>query len=162
MLQACAVSLALENDPDGPLSSAGFLDALQARVSSPEYREKLRRIGQLLQDKENCRRETAVERLGNGIEASESVPTAIYAFLRHPTSFQEVVTYAISLSGDTDTIASMVGALAGAHLGLEAIPRLWADDVEDGFRLLDLADSLLALASRRGKSKRRRKHQNGC
>ena len=62
-----------------------------------------------------------VSSLGNGIEAFRAVPAAIYAFLSHPLSFSEAVRYAISLGGDTDTIASMTGALSGAYLGDSAI-----------------------------------------
>ncbi|MPY93726.1 MAG: hypothetical protein GEV08_11900, partial [Acidimicrobiia bacterium] len=37
---------------------------------------------------------------------------------------------AIRLGGDTDTVASMAGALAGAHLGEDAIPRGWRQRAE--------------------------------
>ena len=92
-------------------------------------------------------RKDVVARLGNGIEAFESVSTAIYAFLRHPSSFREVVAYAISLGGDTDTIGSMAGALSGAFLGIGALPAVWREGVEGSARLQELADSLLSLAS---------------
>ena len=84
--------------------------------------------------------------LGNGVEAHESVPTAIYTFLRYPDSFADVVGYAISLGGDTDTIASMAGAVSGAYLGLDAIPEAWRENVEGSARLQELADSLHVLA----------------
>lgn len=35
--------------------------------------------------------------------------------------FRRAIQYAISLGGDTDTIASMTGSIAGAHLGIENI-----------------------------------------
>ena len=50
--------------------------------------------------------------------------------------------------GDTDTIASMTGALAGAYLGAAAIPSRWRARVEGGARLQGLADALLYLATR--------------
>lgn len=38
---------------------------------------------------------------------------------------ERTILYAISLDGDTDTIASMAGAIAGAFHGIESIPEEW-------------------------------------
>jgi len=54
-----------------------------------------------------------VAELGHGIEAFNSVPAAIYSFLRHPDSFEEAVAYAISLGGDTDTIGGYGRGISG-------------------------------------------------
>jgi poly(ADP-ribose) glycohydrolase ARH3 len=88
-----------------------------------------------------------VRELGHGIEASNSVPTAIFTFLSHPQDFASTVVYAISLGGDTDTIASMSGAISGAYLGLDAIPSKWQERLENRDYILDLADKLWHLAS---------------
>lgn len=69
-------------------------------------------------------RELLIEELGNDEAAFNSVPTAIYSFLRFH-SFYESVIYAISLGGDTDTIGAMTGAISGAYYGEEAIPQEW-------------------------------------
>jgi ADP-ribosylglycohydrolase len=53
------------------------------------------------------------------------VPTvlaALWAVLRHPTSWPGAVSEAIHLGGDVDTLGAIVGALAGARLGASAIP----------------------------------------
>ena len=63
--------------------------------------------------------------LGTGISAHESVPMALYCFLRHPHSFAEVLHEAIFAGGDTDTIACMAGAISGAFLGATQIPERW-------------------------------------
>lgn len=76
---------------------------------------------------------------------AEAVPCAIYAFLCHAASdksFEELVPFAISLGGDTDTIASMAGAIGGAYWGFDAIPMDWVDSCEEVTRCHDLADSL--------------------
>jgi poly(ADP-ribose) glycohydrolase ARH3 len=91
---------------------------------------------------------TVVEVLGNGIEAHEAVPAAIYAFLAHPDSFEEAVTYAVRLGGDADTIGAMTGAIAGAYHGAAAIPERWLAALENGPKgrdyVRDLADRLFA------------------
>ena len=86
--------------------------------------------------------------LGNGFAAQESVVTAISCFLLSPASYEEVVANAILNGGDTDTIAAMAGAIAGAHLGIKAIPRHFIDCLEDDFKgrsyLVELADKMSA------------------
>ena len=76
-----------------------------------------------------------MRKLGNGVEAFNSVPTAIYAFAA-TENFEEAVRYAVSLGGDADTIGAMTGALAGAYYGREAIPARWLEEVE-GRELLE-------------------------
>ena len=50
------------------------------------------------------------------------VPAAIYCFLKSPDSFETSVTAAVNNSGDSDSIASMAGAISGAYNGYEGIP----------------------------------------
>jgi hypothetical protein len=56
------------------------------------------------------------------IAADEAVPAALFAFIRHIGWFTDAVLQAVHLGGDTDTIAAMTGALAGAFHGVAAIP----------------------------------------
>ncbi len=90
----------------------------------------------------------AVAQLGNGIAALESVVTAVACFLLAPDSFSDVITHAIYLGGDTDTIAAMAGALSGAHLGRGAIPPALLEPIEDDSKgrsyIVDLATQLHA------------------
>ncbi len=65
---------------------------------------------------------------------------------RRPDSFREAVSFAIRVGGDTDTIASMAGALAGARVGESALPPGWPERVEGASLLRELADGLLDLA----------------
>lgn len=52
----------------------------------------------------------------------ESVPQAIVAFLES-TSFEDAIRIAISLGGDSDTIAAIAGAIAEAYYGVPEILR---------------------------------------
>ena len=45
-------------------------------------------------------------------------------------SFEEAVVQVVNLGGDADTAGAVVGALAGAAYGLEAIPRRWRDALQ--------------------------------
>jgi len=83
--------------------------------------------------------------LGNGIEAFNSVPAAIYSFLVNPGSFAQAALYAVSLGGDTDTIGAMSGAISGAYLGIEAIPGKWEGKLENRGYIRELAEKLCTL-----------------
>ncbi|MFG2640517.1 ADP-ribosylglycohydrolase family protein [Streptomyces sp. NPDC048370] len=77
--------------------------------------------------------------------------SAVWA-LRTTTNFETALRAAVDLGGDTDTVAAVTGALAGAHYGLDTIPTRWTRPLHvplPGFdgRVLHLAD-LLDLAHR--------------
>ncbi len=89
-----------------------------------------------------------------GLEAA-AVPTsgfvldtlqcAVWAWWHHQDFAQALLTV-VNLGGDTDTNAAVTGALMGAHLGLEAIPRRWRERVAQVPRCLELAERLYHLA----------------
>lgn len=60
-----------------------------------------------------------------------SVLWALYAFLKHPDDFTAAVGLAIRAGGDVDTTAAMAGALVGARLGANAIPKGLAQHLND-------------------------------
>lgn len=117
-----------------------FFDEVQSACESDEYRVKL-------EDAVRVDSPATLARLGNGIAALESVPTAIASFAMAPESFAEAVGRVILLGGDTDTMAAMAGALSGAYLGLDGLPSRLVGLLEDGHRG---RSDLLALARRLG------------
>ncbi|MFE0577228.1 ADP-ribosylglycohydrolase family protein [Streptomyces sp. NPDC058874] len=77
--------------------------------------------------------------------------SAVWA-LRTTSGFAEAVRAAVDLGGDTDTVAAVTGALAGARYGQEAVPAHWTAPLHvplPGFgdRVLE-AEDLRALARR--------------
>jgi len=136
-LQAYATSLGIKSK--GSLDRDAFLGELESFVKADIYKRKLKKIKELL--RVNADRTTVIKELGNGIEAFNSVPTAIYSFLANP-SFEEALVYAVSLGGDADTIGAMTGAIAGAYWGIEAIPERWRDRLENGKFIEKLAERL--------------------
>jgi len=143
VMQASTIAYLIGWDAGEPLMASLLLGLLDGFAQSPVYRHKLKQINTLLP---RAPLGEVIKELGNGIAAHEAVPAALYSFLRNHGSFSKAVLYAISLGGDTDTIASMVGALSGAYLGESAIPLLWREEVEGAHRLLELADALMTLA----------------
>jgi len=98
------------------------------------YKNKLELVEQFLSKSDDDLDEICFE-LGNDVSAVDSVPTALFCFLKvmHESMredpiplpeamFERVLRLAIRMGGDTDTIASMACSIAGAYLGREAIP----------------------------------------
>ncbi|MBA7473755.1 ADP-ribosylarginine hydrolase Tri1 [subsurface metagenome] len=141
-VQAYAIGLATNLEPPLAVDQEDFLAKLINYTQDRVYKEKLNRIKGLLVEPDKAR--VTIE-LGNGIEAFNSVPTAIYSFLAQPDSFTQAVLYAISLGGDTDTIGAMTGAISGAYLGIESIPNSWKGKLENGFYIEELAERLWSL-----------------
>jgi poly(ADP-ribose) glycohydrolase ARH3 len=73
----------------------------------------------------------------------ESMPFAVYAFLRHPQSFEGCLLCAVLHGGDRDTLGAMACAVSGAYLGIEAIPPAWREKLENRKHIEDLADKLV-------------------
>ncbi len=138
-LQAYAIALAASTEPSPEFRADEFSARLMDFIEHDVYKQKLKVIAKLSGEKN---RSKVVTELGHGIEAYNSVPTAIYSFLSHPHSFEEAVIYAISLGGDTDTIGAMTGAISGAYLGIEAIPQKWQVKLENREYIEGLADRL--------------------
>lgn len=86
--------------------------------------------------------------LGNGVAADTSVPAALWAAAAGERTV-EVMSLALGVGGDADTIAAMAGAIHGAGAGRDAIPHDWVVRFEDGewgvTRLLEIAEQLAAL-----------------
>ena len=91
-----------------------------------------------------------VELVGTSIATQESVPAAFAILALHPDDPWQACLTAASLGGDSDTIAAMTGAIAGACHGMDRWP---ADAVQtvreiNNVDLEMFAEKLLALRSR--------------
>lgn len=138
--QAVAVHRVLGLEPDEPVDPLELIDGIRGHVTTPIFRDKLAYLSSSAGQRSLSE---LAQVLGSGVAAHASVPTALACFLAHPRSFPEAVKAAISLGGDTDTVAAMTGALAGALGGLAAIPPQWRG-VEGYETLKHLADGLLS------------------
>ena len=66
--------------------------------------------------------------------------------LQNRNNFEKTILHSISLGGDTDTIATMSGGIAGAYYGIEAIPSLWQDTCEGTSDAMEYAEKLYNLS----------------
>jgi ADP-ribosylglycohydrolase len=67
---------------------------------------------------------------GAGWIAEEALATGLLCFLLFPDEPLTALRRAACTSGDSDSIACLTGAFAGAHLGAEAWPTEWSDRIE--------------------------------
>ncbi len=160
-VQALSVALALRWGVRGPdtFDEAGFLSTLVDHLEPQEslFQERLETVDHVLErlapPGEGADQDEVLEWaqevgavLGNDSRSFQSVPTSIYLFLAYRESLELALVRAVSLGGDTDTLAAMTGALSGAYRGVEAIPERWISGLESGARgreyLLGLADDL--------------------
>ncbi|XP_063221231.1 ADP-ribosylhydrolase ARH3-like isoform X2 [Bacillus rossius redtenbacheri] len=143
VLQAIAVHQSLHLNAKEGLDVTSFVLDLITKMAAIEkddeglgledptpYQTQLKHVKELLDRGDGVEDAEVVRQLGNNVAALFSVPTAIYCFLRAQEDiegiktdnpFRRTLQYAISLGGDTDTIASMAGAIAGAYYGHGAI-----------------------------------------
>ncbi|BBA98437.1 putative ADP-ribosylglycohydrolase [Actinacidiphila reveromycinica] len=75
---------------------------------------------------------------GAGWVAEETLATALHCFLLLPDDPVAVVRRAAFSSGDSDSVAAVAGALAGARHGIAAWPDRWVEVIEYRERLLAL------------------------
>ncbi|MFD3976643.1 ADP-ribosylglycohydrolase family protein [Streptomyces cyaneofuscatus] len=79
------------------------------------------------------------ERTGDGWIAEEALATALHCFLLFPEDPVTALRRAACTRGDSDSIACLAGAFAGAHLGAGAWPQEWSERIEYRSDLLSLA-----------------------
>ena len=75
--------------------------------------------------------ELVLDRL-RGWAAHEALAAGLFVFLRHSHDPRAAILEAANTPGDSDSIATLAGALVGARCGLSALPPDWVADVERG------------------------------
>lgn len=94
--------------------------------------------------------EQAAQALGNGsrITAQDTVPFALWAATRHLDDYPAGIRACITVGGDMDTTAAIVGGIIAARTGNDGIPPEWLDAreplpgwLEKAPRPLDISDS---------------------
>ena len=135
------IALSVKELPCSRIDPFDILEKIEEVITHPLYQDRIKTARRLLESSPD--RREIVKSLGNTVEAAKSVPTAIYCTLSKLESFESAVSYAISLGGDTDTIAAMTGAISGTLHCVEDIPYRWRIRLENINYILDLADRLL-------------------
>jgi poly(ADP-ribose) glycohydrolase ARH3 len=142
---AWAVAQAVKLDRRETFPSEHFVQGLVDFSRTAEIRDKMMLVRTLVA--EEFPPSDAARRLGRSVAMHESMPFAVYAFLRHPQSFETCLFCAILNGGDRDTLGAMACAVSGAYLGIEAIPQAWREKVENRRHIEDLAIRLVEMSA---------------
>lgn len=139
---AIAVSAyyAVNNDLDD------LLDKIHKHLPNSKVKNTLFSLDSLI-NSEYITPAQALSVLGTKANVRETVPSAIYCFLKFK-HYSAAVLAAIKAGGDTDTTAAIVGALFAAKNGAEDIPKEWIAGVEDRDRLVELDSQLYNRSNR--------------
>lgn len=144
-VQAHAVSQAVKTDPQQVFRLETFMGNLIETAKTPEVRGKMELVGRLLI--EDVEPDMAGDIIGRTVAVHESMPFAVYSFLRHTASFKDCLFCAIMNGGDRDTLGAMAGAISGAYLGIEAIPQAWLRKLENRAYIEQLASDIAKLVA---------------
>jgi poly(ADP-ribose) glycohydrolase ARH3 len=144
VMQACSVGLAVSQNPKEPFKKEQMVTNLREVLwrGPIEYMRALNKIEEMVVQGKKLEAREVVQSLGNGVEAHLSVPSACYIAITYSPDFCDAIRAAISLGGDTDTIAGMAGAIVGARVGEKGLPVEWIEQLEDGPRGCSFARSL--------------------
>jgi poly(ADP-ribose) glycohydrolase ARH3 len=144
---AQAVAQAVRLNPQEPFPLEQFSQGLVDWAQTPEMQGKMVLARTLVA--EDAPPPDAARRLGRSVAVHESLPFAVYAFLRHSESFEACLMCAILNGGDRDTLGAMACAISGAYLGIDAIPQAWREKIENRQHIEELAVKLAEMSSRR-------------
>ena len=82
------------------------------------------------------------------LTAYDVLAAACYLFAARKSSFEEVMDLAFSLKNTNPDLAPLLGVLAGAYHGQEAIPDAWKTNLPDYDKIVDTARRLNAVAQK--------------
>jgi ADP-ribosylglycohydrolase len=131
---ALTAAYAINNDTDN------LLEKIHPHLPDSKVKNSIFSLGALL-DASHISTATALAVLGTKADVRETVPSALYLFMKYD-NYQQAVLAAINAGGDCDTTGSVVGALFGAKLGIKDIPSYWVDQIEDRDKLMVLDSQL--------------------
>ena len=152
---ALAVAFAAQHAAMDSKETRAFVTDLETLTDDSTWLDAIRNLRAALAANESVAQFAA--RLGRTDSVTgyvcQSVPVALFAWLRHRHDFRTAVTECIACGGDTDTTAAIAGALAGADVGVDGIPAEWRAKICEWPRstaVLEKLGTRLAQASESG------------
>jgi poly(ADP-ribose) glycohydrolase ARH3 len=138
---AYAVAQTVNQNPKGEFPRKKFIQNMIDFSKEETIKRKMVLVKRLREEKIPSAQ--VALKLGQSVAVQESMPFAVYSFLRHPKSFADCLFTAILHGGDRDTLGAMAGAVSGTYLGIKAIPKKWLDKLENRDKIEQLALDLL-------------------
>lgn len=121
-------------------------------VAVPSIPKKIQLATQLIENEKDWRKQARIlyDYIGTDVSCVSSVPSVFGVFYGSQGDPMRSVITASNLGGDTDTIASMVGGISGAYMGIDAFPVDVIKTVEDesSMDFSDIAGKLIEYMGR--------------
>jgi ADP-ribosylglycohydrolase len=117
-------------------------ESQRLHLEEPATSQQLKKLRGLIGDPEGIWRE-----ITPGFLATQSVIYSIGIFLTYPTDFRKAVLLSVNDGLDSDSTASMVGALIAANCGLSSIPLEWQTFRPEYADTLALGEELWGVAA---------------
>ncbi|XCN71441.1 MAG: ADP-ribosylglycohydrolase family protein [Candidatus Electrothrix aestuarii] len=141
-LGALAILYAMQSDAIHDI----ILNSIEALPDS-RTRDRLIAINQIQQDTPAA---VLANEFGSSGYVVDSVPLALFCARKAATlPFEDVLIDAIEAGGDTDTIASMIGNIVGAHLGRAVLPEQHINRLPNIDKLTNIAKQFTAVCSKK-------------
>lgn len=90
--------------------------------------------------------EVTLDRL-RGWAAHEAIAAAVYIVARYPEDPSAAILEGANTPGDSDSLATLAGALVGARCGIARLPETWVSELERSAELLALAQQITEQAA---------------
>lgn len=125
-------------DTCGPSVTRRMELAVEIGLRAGSLEEKMQKIG---------------DAIGTGLHAAEAIPAAIGFFVAAKGDIVDTIVGAVNVGYDTDTIATMCGAISGAYKGASVCPSHYLPVLEEanGLNITELAGEITEIAQVRWK-----------
>lgn len=117
------------------------VEQLYPKAIHMKYLRDLIRKAQILAQGQQSDLE-AIQQLGEGWVAEETLAIAIYCTLKYPHDFEKAMIAAVNHKGDSDSTGAVAGNILGAYLGMAGIPKKYTENLELRDLILEVADDL--------------------
>jgi ADP-ribosyl-[dinitrogen reductase] hydrolase len=149
---AVAVAAALSSRNEGRVDADTYAQQMASLLGADgaELAGLIRRVADSVRANQSTQDFAASLGLAAGVTgySFHTVPVALHAWLAHPADFAGAVLAAIRCGGDTDTVAAITGAIAGAGCGRQALPAEWLSHLAEWPRNVAWMDELARALSR--------------
>lgn len=126
---------AFRRPSNSPMNTPEIIAILKScnRSNDAEWEEIVDKMGSAFEQRLSVAEFARQMNAGNGVSGYiyHTVPVAVYSWMKHFGEFEQTLIAVLNCGGDTDTVASIAGALAGVGCGYQVIPDLWLDNIRD-------------------------------
>ena len=117
---------------------SGIYKAIEYYIKQNDFMDELTYFARLT-ERDFC--ETPLEEIKSSGYVVDTLESAIWCLL-NTNNYKDCVLKAVNLGGDTDTVAAVVGGLAGLRYGYDNIPKEWLATIAKGEYIKDLCEQL--------------------